>query len=169
MANWKEINVNDWNENPFTRIGTDWMLVTAGNQEKCNTMTASWGGVGVLWNKPVSFLFIRPQRYTLAFIEREAYYRLAFFGDGHRNALNFCGTKSGREYDKWKETGLTPAFDLAPYPEEAEVVLICRKLYRQDMTPEAFLDEKLRGDNYPKDDYHRVFVGEIVKVLVRES
>ena len=62
MANWKEINVNDWNENPFTRIGTDWMLVTAGNQEKCNTMTASWGGVGVLWNKPVSFLFIRPQR-----------------------------------------------------------------------------------------------------------
>lgn len=168
MANWKEIKVNEWNENVFSRIGTDWMLVTAGNKEKCNTMTASWGGVGILWNKPVSFLFIRPQRYTLEFIEREDYYSLAFFGDGYRNALNFCGTKSGREYDKWKETGLTPVCDLAPYPEEAEVVLICRKLYRQDMTPEAFLDSDVRDKNYPQKDFHRVFIGEIVKVLVRE-
>ena len=86
MANWKEHSVYDWNDNLFSRINKDWMLVTAGNQEKCNTMTASWGGAGVLWNKPVSFIFIRPQRYTMSFIEREPYYSLAFFGDGFRPA-----------------------------------------------------------------------------------
>ena len=168
MAVWKEISVNDWSDNLFTRIGTDWMLVTAGDREKSNTMTANWGGAGILWNKPVAFSFIRPQRYTLEFMEREEYYSLAFFDNGFREALNFCGTKSGRDFDKWKETGLTPAFDLAPYPEEARVVLICRKLYRQDMTPESFLDAEVRDKNYPGKDYHRVFVGEIVKLLIRE-
>lgn len=168
MANWKTISVSEWNCNLFDRIGKDWMLVTAGTPEKSNTMTASWGGAGILWNKPVAFSFIRPQRYTLEFIEREEYYSLAFFGEGYRDALSFCGTKSGRDFDKWKETGLTPAFDLAPYPEQANAVLICRKLYRQDMTPESFLDPELLGKNYPNKDYHRVFVGEIVKLLVRE-
>ena len=104
----------------------------------------------------------------MEFIEREEYYSLAFFGDGFRDALNFCGTKSGRDFDKWKETGLTPAFDLAPYPEQANTVLICRKLYRQDMTPESFLDAEIREKNYPNNDYHRVFVGEIKKLLIRE-
>lgn len=168
MANWKEISVSEWNDNLFDRIGEDWMLISAGNRETCNTMTASWGGTGILWNRPVAFSFIRPQRYTMEFIEREEYYSLAFFGDGFRDALNFCGTKSGRDFDKWKETGLTPAFDLAPYPEQANTVLICRKLYRQDMTPESFLDAEIREKNYPNNDYHRVFVGEIKKLLIRE-
>lgn len=168
MANWKEINVSEWNDNLFDRIGKDWMLISAGNREACNTMTASWGGTGILWNRPVAFSFIRPQRYTMEFIEREEYYSLAFFGDGFRDALNFCGTKSGRDFDKWKETGLTPAFDLAPYPEQANTVLICRKLYRQDMTPESFLDAEIREKIYPNNDYHRVFVGEIKKLLIRE-
>ena len=101
-------------------------------------------------------------------MECEEYYSLAFFGAGYRDALSFCGTKSGRDFDKWKETGLTPAFDLAPYPEQANTVLICRKLYRQDMTPESFLDAEVRDKNYPGKDYHRVFVGEIVKLLIRE-
>lgn len=168
MANWKEISVSEWNDNLFDRIGKDWMLISAGNREACNTMTASWGGTGILWNRPVAFSFIRPQRYTMEFIEREEYYSLAFFGDGFRDALNFCGTKSGRDFDKWKETGLTPAFDLAPYPEQANTVLICRKLYRQDMTPESFLDAEIREKIYPNNDYHRVFVGEIKKLLIRE-
>ena len=164
----QEINVREFSMKPFKMIGDQWMLITAGTREKCNTMTASWGGLGVLWGKNVATIYIRPQRYTLEFMEREEYYSLAFFDNGFREALNFCGTKSGRDFDKWKETGLTPAFDLAPYPEEARVVLICRKLYRQDMTPESFLDAEVRDKNYPGKDYHRVFVGEIVKLLIRE-
>lgn len=167
MSQWKELTPKEWQENPFSLIGDQWMLITAGNQTACNTMTASWGGVGILWNKPVSFCFIRPQRYTLEFVEREEYYSLSFFGPEHRNALNFCGAHSGREGNKFLQTGLTPAYDLAPYPQEARLVLFCKKLYKQDMEPDCFLDPSLREKNYPGNDYHRTFIGEIVKILQR--
>ncbi len=156
-------------DNPFTLIGKDWMLITAGNEEKHNTMTASWGGVGVLWNKPAATVYIRPQRYTLGFVEENEYYSLCFFGEEHRAALNLCGKKSGRDCDKEKETGLTPVFDRqAPYYQQARLVMICRKLYRQDMTEEAFLDKEVLERNYPGRDLHRMFIGEIVTVLERE-
>lgn len=164
-----EIAAKDIKDNPFTLIGKEWMLVTAGDEKKHNTMTASWGGVGVLWNKPVSTIYIRPQRYTLGFIEESAFYSLCFFDETWRDALNFCGTNSGREYDKDRETGLTPCFEeAAPYYKQARLVLICRKLYRQDMAESAFLDRDLLQKNYPQNDLHRIFVGEIVKVLERE-
>ncbi len=165
MSNWKEIQPEALQENPFSLIGDQWMLITAGDASRCNTMTASWGGVGILWNKPVSFCFIRPQRYTLEFVEQQEYYSLSFFDPKYKDALRFCGSASGRDGDKFQKTGLTPEFQLAPYPKEAKLVLICKKLYKQDMAPECFLDASLLEKNYPKEDYHRVFVGEIVKVL----
>ena len=129
MFNFKEISPNEIRDNPFKLIGKDWMLVTAGDKSKFNTMTASWGGVGILWNKPVAFTFIRPQRYTFEFTEQGEYYTLSFFDEEYRKALNFCGTKSGRDYDKVKETGLTPVFsEDAPYFGEAKLVLVCKKL-----------------------------------------
>lgn len=168
MENWKEIRPAELMKNPFSLIGEDWMLVSAGNKEKSNTMTASWGGVGILWNKPVAFCFIRPQRYTLEFIEREEYYSLSFFAPAYRPALNYCGSHSGREGDKFKAAGLTVSRDLAPFPEEANLVLICKKLYKQDMNAGCFLDASLVEKNYPAGDFHRTFIGEIVKVLVKE-
>ena len=98
-------------DNPFTLINKDWMLITAGNEQSHNTMTASWGGVGELWGKYVSTIYVRPQRYTLEFVEREDYYSLCFFGPEYRQALNFCGTKSGRTLTRTRRTGLTPCFD----------------------------------------------------------
>jgi flavin reductase (DIM6/NTAB) family NADH-FMN oxidoreductase RutF len=168
MAQWKEINPTELSKNPFSLIGQEWMLITAGDQKKANTMTASWGGVGILWNKPVAFCFIRPQRYTLEFVEREDYYTLSFFGPEYRKALNYCGSHSGRDGDKFAACGLTPSYDLAPYPEEANLVLVCKKLYKQDMEKDCFLDPALVEKNYPAGDFHRTFVGEIVKVLVKE-
>ena len=106
----REISVEELKDNPFTLINKDWMLITAGNREKHNTMTASWGGVGELWGRYVSTIYIRPQRYTLEFVEREDYYSLCFFGPDCRQALNLCGSKSGREVDKDAATGLTPCF-----------------------------------------------------------
>lgn len=162
----KKINASEINENSFKLIGKDWMLVTAGNSNKLNTMTASWGGVGVLWNKNVAFSFIRPQRYTLKFMEENDYYTLSFFSDEYKKALTFCGRNSGRDCDKIKETGLTALFDEnAPYFDEAKLVLVCKKLYVQDMTMECFVDKSLINNNYPDKDYHKVFIGEIVKVL----
>lgn len=168
MSNFKEINPAQITENPFTLIGKDWMLVTAGNKEKLNTMTASWGSVGIMWNKPVAFTFVRPQRYTYEFIEKSEYYTLSFYDDEYRKMLNFCGTKSGRDVDKVKETGITPVFnEEAPYFEQAKLVFVCRKLYNQFLNEESLYDKSLKS-NYENNDYHKMYVGEIVKALIKE-
>ena len=154
--------------NPFQMIGKQWMLITAGNETDANTMTASWGGLGILWNKPVSFAFIRPTRHTYGFTEREDTYSLCFFGEEYRDALRLCGTVSGRERDKIAEAGLTLRHDgAAPYFDEAQTVLICRKLHYQDIDPAGFLDPAIHG--HYNNDYHRVYVGEILQVLTRKE
>ncbi len=168
MSQFRQITSAEIGGDVFTRIGKQWMLVGAGDEKSHNMMTASWGGLGVLWNKSVSTVYIRPSRYTMEFIERESHYALCFFSENYREALTFCGRHSGRDGDKCAATGLTPCFDeAAPYFEEAELVLICRKLYSQDMDPTRFLDERIE-DNYHGADYHRVYIGEIEKVLVKE-
>ena len=152
--------------NPFQMIDKQWMLITAGDEEKANTMTASWGGLGVLWFKPVSFAFIRPTRYTYEFTEREDAYSLCFFGEEYREALKLCGTVSGRDRDKIAEAGLTLRYeDGVPYFDEAETVMICRKLAAQDIDPKSFVDSAV--DKHYNNDYHRVYTGEITKVLKR--
>ncbi len=157
------------NENPFRIIGKDWMLITAGTPEHHNTMTASWGGVGVLWNKNVCFCFVRPQRHTLKFLEENDRFTLSFFADEYREALTFCGRHSGRDVDKAKETGLTPCSteEGTSTFEQARLVLVCRKLYLQDMTPESFLDPALVAQHYPQNDFHKVFVAEIEKCYTK--
>ena len=152
-------------DNPFKLIGTDWMLITAGAPRSFNTMTASWGGLGVLWDKKVCFCFIRPTRHTYSFVEKAASFTLSFFDEQHRKALTFCGTHSGRDTDKIAATGLTPVQEEgAVYFAEARLVLICKKIYFQDIDPGNFLDRAING-NYAKKDYHRMYVGEIVRCL----
>ena len=154
--------------NPFQMIDKQWMLITAGNEKKANTMTASWGGLGILWRKPVSFAFIRPTRYTYEFTERETGYSLCFFSEQYRDALKLCGTVSGRDRDKIAECNLTLRYDEGvPYFDEAETVLICRKLAAQDIDPAGFIDPTVE-DCY-NNDYHRVYVGEITRVLTRKE
>ena len=104
----REIKATEIKENAIKLIGKDWALITAGDESGYNTMTASWGGLGQLWNKDVCFIFIRPQRYTYEFIEKNELFTMSFYPEEYRKALSFCGTKSGRDYDKAKETGLTP-------------------------------------------------------------
>lgn len=166
MSDFKEISVSEINNNPFDLIGKDWALVTVKNQDGCNTMTASWGGVGIMWNKPVAFTFIRPQRFTYGLIENEQYFSLSFYKEKYRDVLRFCGSRSGRDYDKAKECNITPVYDeKAPYFEEADLVLICRKLYAQDLNEQSIVEKKEVLKNYNGDDYHRMYISEIVKVL----
>ena len=162
----EQIDPKSLDQNVFSLIGDQWMLLTAGTGEKCNTMTASWGGLGVLWGKPVATVYIRPQRYTLEFVEREEKFTLAFFGEEYRKALALCGSKSGRDIDKVKECGFTvETADGAPYFAQADLVLVCRKAYWQDMDPTHFLDGEIDSKWYPEKDYHRIFIGEILEVL----
>lgn len=170
MANFKQIEPKDVKTNVFDDIGSRWMLITAGNKEKFNTMTASWGGLGVLFNKNVSFMFVRDHRYTFQFTEKEDYYTLSFFPKEYKKALAFCGANSGRDYDKVKETGLTTVFDEtgAPYFEEANLVFVCKKVYNDFLREESFLDKEALAQHYAEKDFHKLYIGEIVKVLEKE-
>ena len=153
-------------ENVFHLIGKDWMLITAAGKtpegaDTVNTMTASWGGMGVLWNKPVAFCFIRPQRYTHTLTEQSERFSLSFFTEAYRPALRLCGSKSGRDMDKFAAAGLTPAFCCGvPYVEQARLVLLCRKLYTDVLKKEGFADPALL-ENYKDGDFHRVYAVEI--------
>ena len=153
-------------DNVFSLIGDKWMLITAGSADDCNTMTASWGGLGVIWGVPAATCYIRPQRYTKQYVDREEYFTLTFFGEEYRKELTVCGTKSGRDVDKVKECGFTvkTAACGAPYFEEAELVLVCRKRFAQDMDP-ANIPEDVKEKCYPQEDYHTLYIGEIVEVL----
>ena len=158
------IDPKELTENPFRLIGDRWTLITAGNEESLNTMTASWGGFGVLWNKPVVYVFIRPQRHTLGFVQRENHFTLSFFGEEQRPALQLLGSRSGRDGDKVAASGLTPCFTELGNPtfEEATLVMECRKLFDGTFKAEDFVIEALRDTVYPNSDFHHVFVGEIV-------
>ena len=132
--------------NPFTKIGKEWALVSAGNKNKCNTMTVSWGGVGVLWGKNVVYIFIRDSR----------------------EALSYCGKESGRNGDKFAGSGLTAAFlhDI-PFPDEANLVFLCRKMAAVPITEDTFVDDEIMSKWYGDHDMHTMYVGEIVEAVAR--
>lgn len=169
-SNFKLIEPDQISDNTFNLIGKDWMLITAGSLQSYNMMTASWGGLGILWGKKVCFCVIRPSRYTYEFIEKAENFTLTFFEEKYRNALNFCGSKSGRDVDKAAATGLTPieGSSGAVYFDEARLVLECKKLYYHDLDPQHFLDAGMEK-NYNGSDYHRLYFGEIIQSYIKED
>ncbi|WP_044975099.1 flavin reductase family protein [Ruminococcus sp. HUN007] len=152
--------------NPFELIGRDWFLITSGTSvSDYNTMTASWGSMGIMWGKPVFTCGIRHNRYTFEFSEKNDLITFSFFdSDKYRPMLNFCGSKSGRDHDKAKETGITPVeIDGTVSFGEARLVLVCRKLYAQDLEKDKFTDSSLLKF-YENDPVHRMYTSEIVAV-----
>ncbi len=168
----KKIDPRRIEGNFIEMIGRGWMLVTAGREGDFNTMTASWGGVGELWNRPVAFVFVRPQRYTYEFTEREEMLTLSFFGgEEYREALQVCGTRSGRDGDKVAEAGLTPMATPGGNVTfaEARLTLECRKLYVDDLREGAFIDRGIPATVYPGADFHRMYVVEIVAAYISQE
>jgi flavin reductase (DIM6/NTAB) family NADH-FMN oxidoreductase RutF len=157
-------------DNAFKLIADDWMLITGGTKDSFNTMTASWGALGELWHKKVCFCFVRPTRHTFSFMEKSETYTLSFFTEEHRAMLSFCGKVSGRDIDKVKQTGLTPVVTEtgAVYFAQARLVLECRKIYCDDIDPKLFLAPEIH-DAYPKKDYHRMYIGEILNCWTRSA
>lgn len=168
MKELKVITAQQIKENPVKLFKNDWSLITAGDENGYNTMTASWGGIGELWGRDVCFIFVRPQRYTYEFLESNELFTISFYGEEYKKALAFCGSKSGRDYDKAKETGLTPLFtENTTTFEEAKLTVVCKKIAYSDMDKNGFIDKTIE-ENYENGDYHRIYVGEIVKVLEKE-
>ena len=170
MSDFNVIKPEDISENLIKMIGTDWMLITAGTREKFNTMTASWGFAGVIWNRPSAICFIRPERYTYGFMERADNYTLSFFSEAYKDALKLCGSKSGKNTDKPKEAGLTPKFlpNGTVSFEEASLILECRKTYADNLKPENFLAQYIIDTVYNKEGFHRMYIGEITQALQKK-
>ena len=171
MANFVSVAPELWRVNPFEGIGRKGMLITATREDGTyNTMTASWGGLGVLWGKNVCTLYIRPQRYTIAFAEATDLLTLSFFEDKYADVLKLCGTKSGREIDKAKEAHLTACRNKGSgiYFAEAKHVILARKLYADDLKKECFTDAAPLA-HYAKNDFHRMYICEIEGILTKIS
>lgn len=169
MSKFNEITPELFVQSPFKLIGKDWMLITAEKDGKVNTMTASWGGFGVMWGKNVAYIGIRPQRYTKEFVDNSDTFSLTFLDNSFRTTLSYLGSKSGRDEDKIKNSNLTVLHtDDIAYFAEATTAILCKKLYAQDLKPECFTAPELNGKWYPEADYHTLYIAEITKILVKE-
>ena len=153
----------------FRVFGTQNALLTAGDRDVCNTMTIGWCQLGRLWSIPVCTVYVRPERYTYAFMESHDYFTVSVLPLSDRQTAQVCGTKSGRDIDKIKECGLTlrrGAGD-APFFDEAEWVLVCRKLYAQDLDESCVLDERVLHHYGAKGGWHRAYTGEVVEAYTK--
>ncbi|MBN1599414.1 MAG: flavin reductase [Bacteroidales bacterium] len=164
------INPAALTDNFIKAIGDGWMLITAGEPDNFNTMTASWGTIGVLWNMPVAICFIRPTRYTYNFAEQNDLFTLCFFESSDKKILQFCGSNSGRNVDKIKATGLIPVEtnNGAIIYEQSRLAIECRKIYFDDIKPENFLMADIDKSIYPDKDYHRIYIGKIVGCYIKK-
>lgn len=149
----------------LTEFDKQWALLTAGTADRFNTMTVSWGGLGTLWGKPVATVYVRPSRYTYAFMEESDVFTVSFYPEAYRKDLSVLGSRSGRDGDKVALTKLTPQ----PLPQgvtfaQATQTLVCRKLYHQDLLPERIPADVVR-QYYPQGDVHRLYIGEVVSIL----
>jgi len=144
-----------------------WLILTAGTMEDCNMMTVAWGSIGLMWNRPFAQVVVRPQRYTLEYIERSDCFTLCAFPEKYHGDMMHLGTVSGRNCAKLAETSLTlkPSSSvLSPCYEEATLILECRKMYSQNINPSGFVTDA--GPKvYPDKDYHRIYFGEILKAF----
>lgn len=167
----KKTEVENLDRNAVEMIGHQWMLITAGTPEKFNTMTASWGGLGYVWNRPVAYVLVRPNRYTHGLIDEQGRFTLSFMGEEYRSALKICGTISGRDHDKMAEAGLRPWLTEAGQVAiaDAEVVLECRVIY-SDFLKDAHFKNRPEVDKWygPDNPLHELYMAEITGAWVKE-
>ena len=155
-----------FNLNPFEAIGKKWMLISAKDGDKVNTMTASWGGMGVIWGEDVVYIFVRQSRYTKEFIDNSAYFSLSFFDDEYRKKLAYLGRVSRRDENKIEKAGLSVVYkEDIPYFEEASTVVLCEKLSRHYISPEGFIKKDIIEKWYGDNDYHDMYIGRIVDII----
>lgn len=167
MHTFQPFPIEELEINPFEKIGKEWALVSAGSKKSANAMTISWGGVGVLWGKNVVFIFIRDSRYTKELIDTYDLFSVSFLNDSYREALNYCGSHSGRDEDKIANAGLTWNYKHSiPFIDEGNLVFLCQKLSATRITEESFLSPRIK-DWYTDEDMHTMYVAEIIEVMAR--
>lgn len=171
MHSFQPLDINDITLNPFQQIGKDWFALTASDGSKVNTMTAGWGGFGVMWGKNVVFAVVRDSRYTKEFIDSADTFSLTFFDmnkKSNRSALQYLGAVSGRDEDKINSARLNINYhDGTPFIDEGSSAYICRKMYAGPMPKDFFTDNEIDTKWYSNNDYHNLYIGEITAFLAR--
>ena len=168
MHNFQPYPIDMLEFNPFTKIGKEWALVTTNADTKDNTMTISWGGMGVMWGKNVVYVFIRDTRYTKEFIDKNEFFSISFLDETYRQALNYCGAHSGRDEDKIANAGLNSNHKMGiPFIDEGNLVLLCHKLSATRITEDSFLSPDIKEKWYPDGNMHTMYIAEIMEVLAR--
>jgi flavin reductase (DIM6/NTAB) family NADH-FMN oxidoreductase RutF len=149
----------------FAQFDKKWALITAGNMESFNMMTISWGGMGTLWGKPVVTVYVKPCRYTYGYMNDNEYFTVSFYPDLYKKELGVLGSKSGRDMDKMNGSGLTAvkAGESMTF-KEAEVTLVCKKLFRQRLLPEN-MPRDVVDTMYADNDLHDMYIGEVVDII----
>lgn len=167
MHTFQPFPIDELEFDPFEKIGKEWALVSAGSKKAANAMTVSWGGVGVLWGKNVAFIFVRDSRYTKEFIDNGSFFSISCFDKSYKDALNYCGTHSGRDEDKIEKAGLTWAYKHSiPYLDEANFVLLCEKLSATKIDEASFISSDIKKW-YEDNDFHTMYIGEIIEAMAR--
>ncbi len=160
----KKIDITKENINPFARIGKEWMLISAKKEDTVNTMTASWGTMGVFWGKNVVTVGIRPQRFTKEFVDANDLFTLTFFDGERKEEMGYLGTVSGRDEDKISKVNfhIISTEEGAPTFEEGKMVLVCKKLMEVPLNPADFKDPSIDENWYPQKDYHQMYTAEVI-------
>ena len=170
MEGFRRLSPEEFDVSAFRLIGKDWLLITTEALGRSNAMTASWGGMGVMWNKPVLYLVIRPQRFTRELLDENGRFSVCVLDGSRRSDYNYLGTASGRDGDKLAHTGLALAHeDGFPFLPEAHTVFLCKSLYRQPMAGQFFLESAEDARWYPDKDYHSLYVAQVERLLVKEA
>lgn len=164
----KKIDIQSLNFNPFTKIGEEWMLITSEKEGVVNTMTASWGSLGYLWNENIATIFIRPQRFTKQFIDHNDYFTISFFNN-YKKELGILGTISGKNHNKIEKVGFDVTYlDKQPTFEQANLVFVCKKIYEDHFKEESFSNKELSDKHYLNKDYHTMYIAKIMNVYIKE-
>ncbi len=154
-----------FNVDAFKAFSDSWALVTAGTEGDFNTMTIGWGGLGTLWSRPAATVYVKKNRYTHGFMEKNDYFTVSFFPPAYKKALGYLGSHSGRDGDKVAASGLTPVYlDKAVTFAEASVTLLCRKMYTHTMDVAA-VPADVAEAYYATEPPHTMFVGEVIEVI----
>jgi flavin reductase (DIM6/NTAB) family NADH-FMN oxidoreductase RutF len=168
MHTFQQYELSQIDFNPYTLIGHDWMLISAGTEEKANSMTASWGGLGVIWGVNAATIYVRESRFTKEFIDREKYFSLSFLSEDFRSTLSYMGKASGRDEDKMEKAGLHYNYKHGiPFVDEASQIMICKKLAAVPITEEHFTNPAIKTKWYADNDMHTMYIGEIVAAFAR--
>jgi len=172
LKEFEKISWQDLNYNAIKIISEDWMLVSAGSIDNgFNMMTASWGNLGWLWQKPVSIIYIKPQRYTYEFTEKEDYYVISFYKEEYKEVLRKMGTVSGRDFDKINYSELTPVKteNNSVAFKEAYLIIECKKVYSTIFKESEILDDVIKDRMYSNKDFHKMYIGEIVNIWKKKD